>query len=446
MNDQKTIKSITIRRIAGLLAALLILVSGCFTTVYADDEKQTGSGITTIQSIGDLDAEPPEIKAKAAMMYSLDVDAPVFSKNESRRISPYSTTKILTAYLALEKLPMDKIIKASKKATQVYEDGSSILLQPGEKMSVKDLVYGTLLASGNDAAYALGEAVAGSEKKFAALMNKTVKEWGCNDTNFVNANGWKDKNHYTTAHDMCIILRKCMENEKLGEISLTKEYTIPKTNKSEKRELKNIFLHSVKESKSYLGGKTGRWEEDDCAVVLEFAEDGLAAAIVLLGDTEKGRVSDVETLMDFSHVVTPGFQVCSEGDLVTQVKVRHGEKTLTDLAVNGMTLAYPRNATAEEILVDIHTDKLEAPVTKGEKVGTYTIYVNKQQIAQHELFTTEDIETGWFPSYWYISNEQTKKYAPYAAAAVLLLLALIILSIRSSIRRKSKPKEYEGKH
>ncbi len=448
MNNQNNYRSITVRMIAGLLAALLILVSGCFTPAYARDDRQTGSEIETITPIGNLDAEPPEVKAKAAMLYSLDLDVPLFSKNENKKISPYSTTKILTAYLALEKLPMDKKVKASKKATQVYEDGSSILLEAGEKMSVKDLVYGTLLASGNDAAYALGEAMEGSEKRFAKLMNKTVKSWGCNDTNFVNANGWKHKDHYTTAHDMCIILRKCMENETLREISMTREYTIPATNKSEKRDLENIFLKSISESQSYLGGKTGRWEDDDCAIVLEFAEEGLQAAIVLLGDTVKGRVSDVDTLMKFSHVVTPGFKVCSEGDTVTQVRVKHGEKTLTDLAVTGMTLAYPRNATADEVQVDLHTEKLEAPIRKGEKVGTYTIYVNGQQLAQHDLLTTEDIETGWFPSYIYISNEQTRKIMPYAAAAVLLVLAVIILSIRNSIRRrkKSKQNDYAEKH
>lgn len=429
-------------RKAALIFALLILVTSIIFTGQTGMYSFAGSDpeLAEITPIGDLNAEPPELKAKSAALYSLEMDKFVYAKNENEKISPYSITKILTCYLALEKLDPDKTVKVSANATKVYENGTSILLKTGEKMKVRDLIYGTLLESGNDAAYALGEAVSGSEKKFAKLMNKTVKKWGCEDTHFVNANGWKNKDHYTTAHDMTIIARNCFKNETLAKMSAAEEYTIPATNKSGERELGNVFLHSIDDKKGILCGKTGSWDEDDCSIALEFKKGNLSEVIVLLEDSKKGRRSDVKKLIEFSEIVTPGFLICDEGYIVKIAKVRHGEFTKVPLAVDGRTTAYPSTNKASDITVEIKADKLEAPISKGDKAGTYTVYANGVVVGKHGLVVTEDIKTGWFPSYLYISNRTTTIILEILAVIAVLLIMIILIS-----RNMKKEKDGSGK-
>ena len=428
---------------AALILALLVMLLTSVSQAALASESSGPLELCEITPVGDVNTVPPEITAKSAAMYSIELEDFVFAKDADKKYDPYSITKALTCYIALENLDPEAVHTASEKAAQVYENGTTIFLKAGEKMTIKDLVYGAMLESGNDAAYALGEAVAGSEKDFAELMNKTVRDWGCNDTNFVNANGWKNKNHYTTAHDMAIIARKCFSNETLAEISRTKTYTIPATNLSAERELKNYTLHTVSKAKGVTYGKTGSWDEDDCSIILGFAKEGLNEIIVLLKDTKTGRKSDVLKLIDFSDKVTPGFLVSNVGDIVEIAKVRHGEFTEVGLTVDGKTYAYPASKRAEDIKVEIRADKLEAPLTKGDKAGTYTVYCNGEVVGEHSLIITEDIKTGWLPSYLYISNHETIVIAEYLAGILVLLFLLIVIIKKAAKRRKPK---YEARH
>ena len=431
-----------------LLAALLFLMLSIACPnmyVYAAEEGLAASTeLAEIRAIGDPDAEPPKITADAAVIYSLDLDRVVYGVNEDKKLEPYSITKILTCYLALENLDPDDVITVSEAAAKGYENGTSLMLKEGEKISVRDLIYGTLMVSGNDAAYALGEAVSGSEKKFAALMNETAAEWGCENTNFVNANGWKNRKHYTTARDMAIIAKECFGRQDLLEISYTKEYTIPATNMSEARELENFFRYTMGKTKSTLGGKTGTWDDDDSSIVLEYCRDGLTGIIVLLKDDTDKRGKDAVSLMKFSNKVTPGFLVSDEGDPVAYAKVRHGEFTRTVLEVDGRTTAYPSSCSADDIDVEMTIDELEAPIKKGDKVGTYTVYVEGELLAEHALVAAEDIETGWLPSYLYISNYDTLRILRAAGAAAAVILLVVIIVRRAG--RRSREEQYTGKH
>ncbi len=448
MYPQNKIRKIRAALLSVLLVLVLVFTATGPATAFADNGSEWE--LAEIRPVGDVNAVPPEITAKAATLYSLELDDFVYAKNENEKIDPYSITKILTCYLALEKLDPEKVIKASAKATKVYENGTTIFLKAGEKMTVTDLIYGTLLESGNDAAYALGEAVSGSEKKFAKLMNKTVKKWGCKDTHFVNANGWKNKDHYTTAHDMAIIARNCFANETLAEISRTKTYTIPKTNLSEARTLKNYFLETTSKAEGIVYGKTGSWDEDDCSIVAGFTRDHLSEIIVLLGDTKKGRRGDVVKLIDFSEAVTPGFLVSDEGEIVNVSWVKHGEFTKVGLAVSGRTVAYPASRNAKDIIIEKTPKKLEAPLKKGDKAGKYTVYCNGKEIADYDLIVTEDIKTGWFPSYLYISNQQTLIILKYAT--LILAIVLLIVILHKVLKRKKtdtggkKGEQYTPKH
>ena len=244
-----------------------------------------------------------------------------------------------------------------------------------------DLIYATMMMSANDGAIALDEAVSGSEKEFIKLMNETIKKWGCENTNFVNTNGWQHKNHYTTARDMAIITKHCFENEKLREIALTKKYTMPATNKSGKLKMENALLKATNNLEGLTFGKTGSWSESQCTITLGFKESGLSAIIVLLGDTAKGRAEDPPKLIKVAHDLTPGFIVTDSDKNVCNTWVKHGVKSKVSLDVKGLRYAYPKSQKASGVKVKTEMDILEAPVRKGEKVGKLYIYANKEQDA-----------------------------------------------------------------
>ena len=419
--------------------ALLILV---LTIVFSYMPAAFGKGIMNydrdlIRPSGELGSKAPGIRAETAIMYSLDLDMPVYEKNADKKMPPYSMTKILTGYLALENLDPDTVLTASENATRELKDGMELELDPGEKAKVIDLVYALMMMSANDGAIVLAEGVSGTEKAFVDLMNETVQKWGCENTHFVNTNGWENKNHYTTARDMAIITKNCLENEKLREISMTKEYVFPATNMSDDLEMENGLLKSTDNYKLITGGKTGTWSETECTVALEFEDSGLSAVIVLMGDTAKGRAKDPRTLAEAAHDLTPGFVVTDSDKGVCKAWVRHGVKPTISLDVSGLRYAYPKNQKARGVKVKTEVDLLDAPIAKGDKVGKYYIYANDKQVGQGYLYAGEDIEKGWLPSYLFVSNKTTLLAG---SAIVLVLLLGWVLNLRNRAaakRRKS---------
>lgn len=159
---------------------------------------------------------------RAECVMELYTDRILHKKNAYTRMPMASTTKIMTALIILEDCDLDEIITVPDKA--VGAEGSSIYLKYGEKISVKDLIYGLMLRSGNDSAAALAIHHSGTIQDFAKAMNKRAKEIGATDTNFTNPSGLPDENHYTTANDLCKIACTAMKNNTFKEIVSTKNY------------------------------------------------------------------------------------------------------------------------------------------------------------------------------------------------------------------------------
>jgi D-alanyl-D-alanine carboxypeptidase (penicillin-binding protein 5/6) len=173
--------------------------------------------------------------------------------------------------------------------------------------------------------------------------------------------------------------------------------------------------------------------------VCSFTQAGLDAVAVVLGDTEDGRPEDIRKLMAFSHEVTPGFIVPAYTGSVENVMVRHGEKTKTVLATDAVTYAYPASNDAGDIRTVAEHGIIEAPVKKGQEVGKFLVYADDELIGEHKLLATEDIDTGWLPSYIYISNEATLNAMKVIGAFILLLFAVSLIGRkRRKARRKKK--------
>ena len=407
------------RALAGALLLIVLIMLVLPTRNVPKFDK------SVIRSSVDETAEEPKLKAEAAEIYSLDLERPVFQKNADQRLDPYSITKILTCYLVLEdpELDLNKKYKVKKDKYKDYVDGSHMMAFEGEVFTIEELLRATLLSSANDAAYFLAVDNAGSEEKFAEKMNEQVKAWGLENTHFVNSNGWKNKNHYTTAHDMAIITARCFENDALRKLSEIREYKIPETEKSYQRNYVNFFWRAVEYNRNVTCGKTGSWTDDDCSIALEFSEKNLSAVIVLLRDSREKRSEDITKLQDYSHKVTPGFIVASEADEVCLTRIKGGAETLAPLSFDKTVIAYPKSADKKDIKVAISTDPIEAPASKGARAGRYSVIVDGAELESGNLLLTEDVEKGWFLSRFYISNQSTL----IGAAIIFLFIVLTLL-------------------
>ena len=193
--------------------------------------------------------------AKAMCLLEKDSARVIASKNMDLQLAMASTTKIVTALTVIQNCKnLDELIQVDDSAVGV--EGSSIYLRQGELMSVRDLLYGLMLRSGNDSAVALACHVGGSESGFAKLMNETAKNAGANNSNFVTPHGLDHKEHYTTAYDLAKITAYALNNSTFKEVVSCKQHTVQATNKSDKRYMnnKNRLLNSLP---GCIGVKTG---------------------------------------------------------------------------------------------------------------------------------------------------------------------------------------------
>lgn len=196
------------------------------------------------------------VSAKSAILIEQNTGRILFEKDAYKKRRIASITKIMTAILAIESGKMDEIVKVSDRA--VGAEGSSVYLQPGEKIKLEDLVYGLMLRSGNDAAVAIAEHVGGSLEGFVFLMNQKAEEIGMTNTHFANPHGLDDhEDHYSTAYDMAILTRYAMMNHTYKKISGAKVHRAPNPNETWDRvwENKNRLLTELYEY--CTGGKTG---------------------------------------------------------------------------------------------------------------------------------------------------------------------------------------------
>ncbi len=188
-----------------------------------------------------------------------------YAYNVHERLYPASTTKILTLYLAVTSGKMDDIVTVSADAVNQASDSSVCDLSAGDQISLRDLCYGMILRSGNDASVAIAEYLGGSVEGFAAMMNQTANALGATNSNFVNPNGLPDDNHYTTVYDMYLILNDAVKNEEYFKILTTAEHTANYTNAAGEGVTKewkttNPYLIGKEEAPAgvtVLGGKTG---------------------------------------------------------------------------------------------------------------------------------------------------------------------------------------------
>ncbi len=223
------------------------------------------------------------VKAASSIVMDLDSGRILYQKNIKEKRLIASTTKVLTAILTLENLPLDKEITIGEEVLKMY--GTNIYIEVGEKMTVKDLLYGLLLRSGNDAAVALAVAVSGSEEEFVKLMNEKAQSIGMYDSVFQNPHGLDDDTkNYSTAYDMAKLSRYAYQNKTYREISATKKYTAKTKGKTYLWYNRNKLLTSYKYA---TGGKNGYTPLAGRTLITTASKDNLNLTIVTLNDSDE---------------------------------------------------------------------------------------------------------------------------------------------------------------
>ena len=282
--------------IARLVIALLLLVLFPAFPAFASEYNEARPEDLTARNL----------RASSAIVIEQTSGQVLYEKNADEMRPPASTTKVLTALLALTMGNQDDLVTVSANAANMPEDASKIGLQAGEQVRLGDLIRATMVQSGNDGAIAIAEHLMGSEAAFVNLMNEAAMRYGCTRTHFTNSHGYHDDNHLSTARDLAIIAREAMQNEEFREIARLTSFTLPETNLSKARRFNNralAFLQESDDNKQYYryatGIKTGQHSLAGDCFVGSAAKDGIQLISVVLnsGSTDKWR--DTRRLMEY---------------------------------------------------------------------------------------------------------------------------------------------------
>lgn len=243
--------------------------------------------------------------ASSAILIDAKSGMVLYEKNAYDKAYPASITKILTVYLACLNLDFDDVVTCTKEGIFGFDRASShIFLDVDEQVTVRDLVYATMLQSANDAAMVLAIAISGSVDKFSELMNQTIKDMGLQSTNFVNPHGLPDDNHYTSAYDMAMITRQAMKNEQFKEVFSTATYEAQPTNKQKDIRYFAAGNAMIKNGEYYYeyatGGKTGYTEQAGYTMVTTASKGNMDLVAVVLNEAEgEHRYADTKKLFEY---------------------------------------------------------------------------------------------------------------------------------------------------
>mgnify|MGYP004530125899 FL=1 len=384
------------------------------------------------------------IYSDAAILIDSKTGTILYSKASEEEMYPASTTKILTAILALEKCNLDDIVTVSKSAISSIPSGySSAYLSEGEKISVNDLITVFLVHSANDAGYVLAEHISGSIEEFAKLMNEKALEIGCKHTHFTNPSGIHNENHYTTAYDLALIARYCMQNSKFRNIVSMKTCTINATNKFGIRKYTNTNDLINPSSKYYLeecvGIKTGYTAQAKNCLISACAKNNLGLICVVLGANqlhsgESSRYEDSINLFKYGYSNYSIKTFANKDDIIKNIEVKNGTKKTRNLdltledSISGLVKNNENLPNASIVL----NDTISAPISKGTILGTISYTVGNNTYTKN-LVASHDVE-----------EDKLLLFIFEIILGIVLLLILTTILISKSKKKRKKKKYYYG--
>ena len=331
----------------------------------------------------------PQVSAPSALLMDYASGKIIFEKNPDEKLPLASVTKIMTMLLAMEeiekgRLKYDDIIIASAHAKSY--GGSTIFLEEGEQMTVRDILKGIAVASGNDAAVAMGEHIAGTEALFVERMNKRAGELGMKNTHFVNCNGLDADGHYSTARDIAIMSRELMKHEDIFSYTSiwmdslrNGEFTLSNTNKL------------VRFYDGCTGLKTGSTSKAKFCISATAKKNGMhLIAVIMAADTSKLRQADASTLLNFGFSTYSSSNVVKKDTEVAKVKIAKSSVKSVGVVTASEYNFLKKKTDNIEIKTKKKIKSAKAPVKKGDEAGYLTILINGEEKEKIKLVYASD--------------------------------------------------------
>lgn len=362
----------------------LILVALVFTVFVAafgigTPKQATGGDITVYAYAG---GGGVDTSAAAAVLYEAETGRILHAENGNAPLPMASTTKIMTAAIALEYGDMDAVTTVGAESVNV--EGSSIYLTVGERFTQRELLYALLLESGNDAAVALAIAVAGNVDAFVGLMNQKAKELGLTNTRFANPHGLSANGHYTTAAELAAITAYALSLNGFEQVVSTVSTRLEGEGHSPRYLVNHNKL--LRSYKGLIGVKTGYTMASGRCLVTAARRDGMTLVAVTLND--RNDWADHTAMLDYGFSAFRMETVCKAGECAAVPVV--GGKKVSVLAECGadVRLCTPTDSTVTRLFV---TDPVNAPVKKGQSIATLKVFENGTLVQELALTAKADV-------------------------------------------------------
>lgn len=393
------------------------------------------------------------LDAQSAILIDATTGTVLYEKESDAKHYPASITKLMTVLLALEYGNLDETITFSHDAVFSIEPGSShIAIDEGEQITMRQALYGIMLQSANEVSNGVAEHIDGSMEAFAQHMTARSKELGCTGTNFTNANGLHDDNHYTTAHDMALIAKELLKFDFFRELMATLYYEIPPTNKQPETRYLYAQNQLIKDSSIFYyeyceGGKTGYTTQAGNTLVAYAKKGDTELISVVLQSTGYGEYTDTIALFDYGFANFKTAEVLAEGDFFASIPVTVLNKkeepeeigTAMVISQGPVKVTLPMSATLEQLQIDDTLPAtLEGPVTAGQKLGDATILLDGETVGTAQLVAQETVAVAEETSAAADKNPISIKLIVILLVVILLVFVIIRLIVGKIIEEKRR--------
>ena len=350
--------------------------------------------------------DPLGLTAQSAVLIDAKTGIVIYDKNKDEKSYPASTTKILTALLAIENTkPTDVLTHSHNAVFNIGQGSSHIGMRENEQITMEQALHGVLLASANEVCMAIAEHISGSVEQFVELMNKRAKDIGAKNTNFTNPHGFHDDNHYTTSYDMALIMKEAIKNEEFIKYINTTTYKIPPTNiVNEERILNNSNKLILKTSPYYyeycVGGKTGFTDQAGNTLVTYAKKDNMELIAVVMKDEGFQVYEDAKALFEYGFSSYEQKEIFSKEEYKNRApvvqKFKEKDIPLDDvylLAEDDVSLSLPKNVDVTKIeQVSNIPNPVIGPIEIGQKVGTLDFLYEGNKIYSINLLSENKVE------------------------------------------------------
>ena len=398
------------KRTKKILTIFLCILLFSYPSVHADEEEDENVDVTqlweVVQTSNARVQTEPLINSRSAIVMEPETGEILYEKNSQQKRPMASTIKIMTAILVIENGNLKDVVTVSKKAAGT--GGSTMGLKEGDKILLRDLLYGLMLRSGNDAAIQIAEYMAGSVEEFAKQMNQKAEKLHLTQTHFVTPHGLDQPEHYTTAYELAQLARYALQNEQFAHIVNSKNITIQINGKPKELRNTNELLGALE---GVNGVKTGFTNGAGRCLVTSVNRNGKRLITVVLGaDTKKNRTRDSIVLIEYAY---QKYQWVDLGERMKEaflqwkqehtIEVKKGIKeNLKEMTAPITTVFYP---IAKEEIKNLKTviaipETLQAPVQKQEKIGEILLEGSGKIKERMPIYAEESIARKDVGYYW----------------------------------------------